>query len=248
MITVYDLQGLCEHERVSANDAFSLMHPLRVLMLGINWLITEFFITLSKFDFWVHGIPSPEYDYDTGVEYEDSDYSDVPRKKPKKPLVDEEEEYFNRPKEIKMETVYEACDKKSNLYVMQQDKFIKGDGFFYEFEPVNPMELLHRPYFAKRVPRSNLLMVIVESEYPSDHVILSAAPQNVIHNGTQELPCVKTRLNFLPRRRLEECYTEHPDEDIVAQCGVASQPAIQLTVVISSLVSLLLYRCAQTVV
>lgn len=26
MITVYDLQGLCEHERVSANDAFSLMH------------------------------------------------------------------------------------------------------------------------------------------------------------------------------------------------------------------------------
>nr|XP_029712886.1 LOW QUALITY PROTEIN: voltage-dependent calcium channel subunit alpha-2/delta-3-like [Aedes albopictus] len=247
MITVYDLQGLCEHERVSANDAFSLMHPLRVLMLGINWLITEFFITLSKFDFLVHGIPSPEYDYDTGVEYEDSDYSDVPRKKPKKPLVDEEEEYFNRPKEIKMETVYEACDKKSNLYVMQQDKFIKGDGFFYEFEPVNPMELLHRPYFAKRVPRSNLLMVIVESEYPSDHVILSAAPQNVIHNGTQELPCVKTRLNFLPRRRLEECYTEHPDEDIVAQCGAASQPAIQLTVVISSLVSLLLYRCAQTV-
>lgn len=49
--------------------------------------------------------------------------------------MDEEEEYFNRPKEIKKEIVYEPCDKKSNLYVMQQEKFIKGDGFFYEPPP-----------------------------------------------------------------------------------------------------------------
>lgn len=131
-------------------------------MLGINWLIAEFFITLSRFDFWVHGIPSPDY-YDAGgtvsasllscaskyffnssflstVEYEDSDYGDMPRTKPKKIHVNEEEEYFNRPKEIKTQTVYKSCDKKSNLYVMQQDKFIKGDGFFHETEPVNPME------------------------------------------------------------------------------------------------------------
>lgn len=247
MITVFDLQGLCAHERVVPNDAFSLRNPLKLAMLGINWLIAEFFIVLSRFDFWVHGIPSPDY-YDAGVEYEDSDYGDMPRTKPKKVHVDEEEEYFNRPKEIKTQTVYESCDKKSNVYVMQQDKFIKGDGFFYESEPVNPMELLHRPYFAKRVPRSNLLIIIVDNEHPSDHVILSAAPQVIAHNATEELPCVKTRLNFLPRRRLEECYTEHPDENIVAQCGKASKPAIPLTVVISSLVSLLLYRCAQTIV
>lgn len=166
------------------------------------------------------------------ADYDESDYSDLTRpKKPKKIVVNEEEEYFNRPKEIRTETVYNACDKKSELYVMQQDKFIKGDGFIYESLPSNPAEygfhpssvkdlrndqnirsrLLHRPYFAKRIPRSNLLMIIVENEYPSDHVVLSAAPQDINYNVSEGLPCVKTRLNFLPRRRLEECYTEHPD-------------------------------------
>ncbi|XP_038110145.1 voltage-dependent calcium channel subunit alpha-2/delta-3 isoform X2 [Culex quinquefasciatus] len=247
IIPVFDLQGLCLEERVMPNDAFSLMHPLKVLLLGINWLIAEFFITLSKFDFWVHGIPSPEY-YDA-EDYDESDYSDLTRpKKPKKIVVNEEEEYFNRPKEIRTETVYNACDKKSELYVMQQDKFIKGDGFIYESLPSNPAELLHRPYFAKRIPRSNLLMIIVENEYPSDHVVLSAAPQDINYNVSEGLPCVKTRLNFLPRRRLEECYTEHPDEELVAQCGGTSKPLLQLTVVITSLVSLLLYRCAQKLV
>ncbi|XP_058447088.1 voltage-dependent calcium channel subunit alpha-2/delta-3 isoform X2 [Malaya genurostris] len=248
MITVFDLQGLCDYERVAANDAFSLMHPLKLLLFGIDWLFAELVIWLTKFDFWVHGVASPDY-YDATMEYDDSDYTDLNRpKKPKKTYINDEDEYFNRPREIKMEMVYEACDKKSDLYVMQQDRFIKGDGFFYEAQPVNPAELLHRPYFAKRIPRSNLLMVIVESEYPSDHVILSASPQVINHNDTEGLPCVKTRLNFLPRRRLEECYTEHPDEERVAQCGLASRSLLQLTVVVPCLVSLLLYRCAENLV
>ncbi|XP_055640550.1 voltage-dependent calcium channel subunit alpha-2/delta-3 isoform X1 [Toxorhynchites rutilus septentrionalis] len=248
MISVFDLQGLCEYERDMPNDAFSIMHPLKLIALGLDWLIAELFIMLSKFDFWVHGIPSPDY-YDAGVEYEDSDYGDIKRpKKPMKPLVDEEEEYFNRPKETRKEIIYEPCDKKSELYVMQQDLFIKGDGFIYEQQPANPAQLLHRPYFAKRIPRSNLLMIIVENEYPSDHVILSAAPQVIHHNDTEGLPCVKTRLNFLSRRRLEECYTEHPDEELVAHCGEATQPLLQPTIVILSVASLLLTQCAQMLV
>ncbi|XP_052896426.1 voltage-dependent calcium channel subunit alpha-2/delta-3 [Anopheles moucheti] len=240
MITVFDLQGLCEYERVVENDAIALMHPMRVLMLGLKWFIAEIAIMLSRFDFWVHGIPSPDY---FGHEYDD--YDDTRPSKPKKIHVDEEEEYFNRPKEIKKEIVYEPCDKKSNLYVMQQDKFINGAGFFYEPPPLPLEEPLYQPYFAKRIPRSNLLMIIVENEYKVDRVVLSAQPEVIAHNESEALPCVKTKLNFLHRRRLEECYTEHPDEELVAQCGSGSRLTIQLTVVISTIVSLLLYRCAQ---
>uniref|UniRef100_A0A182WHK4 VWFA domain-containing protein n=1 Tax=Anopheles minimus TaxID=112268 RepID=A0A182WHK4_9DIPT len=240
LITVFDLQGLCEYERVVENDAIALMHPMRVLMLGLKWFIAEIAMMLSRFDFWVHGIPSPDY---FGHEYDD--YDDTRPSKPKKIHVDEEEEYFNRPKEIKKEIVYEPCDKKANLYVMQQDKFIKGEGFFYEPPPPPMEEILFQPYFAKRIPRSNLLMIIVENEYKVDRVVLSAEPEVISHNESEALPCVKTKLNFLPRRRLEECYTEHPDEELVAQCGSGSRLTIQLTVVISTIVSLLLYRCAQ---
>lgn len=36
---------------------------------------------------------------------------------------------------------------------------------------------------------------------------------------TTQFPCHKLYLNDLPRRRLEECYTEHPDEEEYARCG-----------------------------
>lgn len=57
-------------------------------------------------------------------------------------------------------------------------------------------------------------MIIVENEYKVDRVVLSAQPEVIYHNESEALPCVKTKLNFLPRRRLEECYTEHPDVSV----------------------------------
>ena len=72
-------------------------------------------------------------------------------------------------------------------------------------------------YFAKRIKRSNLLLVVVDALYRSDNsTILTSAPQKVVHNSTEEedygaLPCVKKKLNYLKRRRIEECFTEHPD-------------------------------------
>lgn len=48
----------------------------------------------------------------------------------KKPVYvdeeDEEEKYFNRPIVPKYETTYRACDKKSDLYLLQQERFLKG--------------------------------------------------------------------------------------------------------------------------
>ncbi|XP_041786662.1 uncharacterized protein LOC121601930 [Anopheles merus] len=79
MITVFDLQGLCEYERVVENDAIALLHPMKVFMLGLKWLIAEIAMMLSRFDFWVHGIPSPDY---FGHEYDD--YDDTRPSKPKK--------------------------------------------------------------------------------------------------------------------------------------------------------------------
>lgn len=40
--------------------------------------------------------------------------------------TDEEDAYFNRIIETKFETQYRACDKKSNLYLLQQERFLKG--------------------------------------------------------------------------------------------------------------------------
>ena len=53
-------------------------------------------------------------------------------KKPRKGQTLEEEEYFSRPKVAKYEDRFNACDKKSTLYVLQQELFIQGRGYTSE--------------------------------------------------------------------------------------------------------------------
>lgn len=80
--------------------------------------------------------------------YDDADYSDGldstrseerDRKKvPRKGVNVEEIEYFKLQSERrkKNETIYYACDKKSDLYVLQQDFIRDGRGYILD-EPTN---------------------------------------------------------------------------------------------------------------
>lgn len=89
-----------------------------------------------------------------------------------------------------------ACDNSSTLYTVN----LNNTGFKTD------------TYFIKRIPRSNLLLVVVNSTYPRIDPDLKSNDTTqsieIIHPG--EFPCHKLNLNDLPRRRLEECFTEHP--------------------------------------
>lgn len=52
-------------------------------------------------------------------------------------------------------------------------------------------------------------MVIINTAFQTRNVFLTASPQEIEYE--ELFPCYKLKLNDLPRRRLEECYTEHPD-------------------------------------
>lgn len=52
-------------------------------------------------------------------------------------------------------------------------------------------------------------MVIINTAFQTRNFILTAAPEKIEYQ--EEFPCYKLKLNDLPRRRLEECFTEHPD-------------------------------------
>lgn len=66
-----------------------------------------------------------------------------------------------------------------------------------------------RPYFFNRVPYSNLLLVVVNAEYQTCNPNVKASPEVIEYD--LPFPCYKLSLNGLPRRRLDECFTEHPD-------------------------------------
>lgn len=66
------------------------------------------------------GVP---YDYEN-----DADYASDPHRNSRKMLNQQEEEdaYYNRVIIKEYETVYRACDKKADLYILQQNLFIQG--------------------------------------------------------------------------------------------------------------------------
>lgn len=84
-----------------------------------------------------------------------------------------------------------------------------------------------------QVAHTNLLLVVVDSMYPTCYRRLEITPVNMdpteYANGTAEKPCRKIPLHTLKRRRLESCFTEHPLEYEIDDCGGASGLTMSVT-------------------
>lgn len=121
---------------------------------------------------------------------------------------DDEELYFSQPREIKYEPFYYACDNASTLYILnnEHENLGKVNSYYHEISSE-----LSKPYFIKRIPRSNLLIVVINSSYVAHDSNYKETTEPMTVNYNVEFPCHKLSLNDLPRRRLEECYTEHPE-------------------------------------
>lgn len=139
----------------------------------------------------------------------DDDYPGMVGRKPsgeKRPKEEEDEEtYFSTPREIKYEPFYYACDNVSTLYVIDNDNE-KISSYYHETATE-----MSKPYFIKRIPRSNLLIVVINSSYVAVDPNYKETTEPITVSYTTQFPCHKLSLNDLPRRRLEECYTEHPE-------------------------------------
>ncbi|XP_076666835.1 ca[2+] channel Muscle-specific alpha2/delta subunit isoform X2 [Andrena cerasifolii] len=116
------------------------------------------------------------------------------------------------------------CDQKRTLYMMNNT--IAGDGIS------DHPDYCSRPFYARRVPHTNLLLVVVDAMYPTCYKRLEVTPVNIspleYTNGTESAPCHKMPLNDLKRRRLEGCFTEHPLEHEIEDCGGASGLTVSL--------------------
>ncbi|XP_014474755.1 PREDICTED: voltage-dependent calcium channel subunit alpha-2/delta-3 isoform X2 [Dinoponera quadriceps] len=120
------------------------------------------------------------------------------------------------------------CDQKRTLYMLNETVAAKG--------VTNHSDYCSRPYYAQRVTHTNLLLVVVDSMYPTCYRRLEVTPVNIepteYTNGTAEKPCHKIPLNALKRRRLESCFTEHPLEYEIHDCGGASGLSLTLLCIV----------------
>ncbi|KOC64770.1 Voltage-dependent calcium channel subunit alpha-2/delta-4 [Habropoda laboriosa] len=116
------------------------------------------------------------------------------------------------------------CDQKRTLYMMNNT--IAGKGI------TDHPNYCSRPFHARRVPHTNLLLVVVDAMYPTCYKRLEVTPVIIspleYANGSESAPCHKIPLNDLKRRRLEGCFTEHPLEYEIEDCGRASGLTVSL--------------------
>ncbi|XP_033327950.2 ca[2+] channel Muscle-specific alpha2/delta subunit isoform X1 [Megalopta genalis] len=116
------------------------------------------------------------------------------------------------------------CDQKRILYMMNYT--VAGEGVS------NHEDYCSRPFYARRVPHTNLLLVVVDAMYATCYKRLEVTPVIIspleYTNGSESAPCHKMPLNDLKRRRLEGCFTEHPLEDEIDRCGGAAGLAVSL--------------------
>uniref|UniRef100_A0A336MH80 CSON014735 protein n=1 Tax=Culicoides sonorensis TaxID=179676 RepID=A0A336MH80_CULSO len=212
-IITYDLQALCvEMRKVDgmSNDGPYMITPFRIFTLGLQWILGEILQFLSKMQLFIEGTETLEEYYDQLDDDYPAEIPQIPEKKPKK-------QETVQPQKTKYEPHFYSCDNSSTLYILQQNnpKIGKGNNYYHKTSTEGS-----KPYFIKRIPRSNLLLVVVNSSYPSEDPYYKETTEPVTINYIEPFPCHKLNLNDLPRRRLEECFTEHPEEEEFAKCSL----------------------------
>lgn len=96
-----------------------VFQPFKLILYTIRWIVMELVIQWSKISLMAEGAA-----YDTIYEDElESDYTGGGTHT--KRLIIEDEEVERKPEKEK-ERIYRACDKKANLYILQQNLFIQG--------------------------------------------------------------------------------------------------------------------------
>ncbi|KAH8273978.1 hypothetical protein KR044_006824 [Drosophila immigrans] len=209
-IEVYDFQALCKVEPTSPSDGHSLLHPLKVLGLAWKWVVAHLFWHYQRIQWWVDGAPFMEYLDNIEDEYVAVDSNSPSATKPKED-GDDGEAIFQEPAP---EPVYKPCDMRSTLYSLQPESLV-GINDYVEVPST-------RKFLVKKIPNSNLVLVVVNVLMPSRSVRLTTEPMRIT-SYESEYPCYKLNMSFYERRRIEECYTEHEDEELFTYCGNASR-------------------------
>ncbi|XP_064542057.1 voltage-dependent calcium channel subunit alpha-2/delta-3 isoform X1 [Drosophila montana] len=231
-IEVYDYQGLCKVEPTTPSDAHSLLHPLQVLGLAWKWLIAQLFWHYQRVQWWADGAPFMEYLDNIEDEYVAVGDSNSPSAAKPKEDGDDGEAIFQEPEP---EPIYKPCDMRSTLYALQPSALM-GINDYIEVPST-------RPFLVKKIPNTNLVLMVVNVLMPSRSVRLTTEPQRIT-DYEEEFPCYKLNMSFYERRRIEECYTRHDDEELFTYCGNASRLALTLQLLpLTTLLMFYLTRC-----
>ncbi|CAH0395037.1 unnamed protein product [Bemisia tabaci] len=230
-IAMYDYQGVCFVREDEGEVSFSskLYTPVEHLIFFINWLVGNIFWLFMQINLenisqsiaYSFGSEDPDAYADEDYGYDSlggGDSARLPEKAYASVMINR-----TRP---------QPCDRQVWLYELLQEKLRK---------PRQTPASECRPFIAVNVPRSNLVMVVVNNlcrlEYTAP---IDVIPTEVLYDdGNETMLCHKVRHNTLSRRRPDICINRHPEEINIELCGRGLHISPQwITILISLLATL----------
>ncbi|XP_039276576.1 voltage-dependent calcium channel subunit alpha-2/delta-4 isoform X2 [Nilaparvata lugens] len=255
-IKMFDYQGLCFDTVQVDSSAISLLTPFKQLFNLVMSMSSTLLWYLMELSLW-----RPVYSYDDVM-------SEVPPVHDTTPTQEDTEEdgfnlfyslgdflfkyydeiesggtgeeggekvfYRRKTSQVRNTTVARPCDRQGDLYLLQH---LSKEGY-HSSTIVN----CSRPFIVKRIPHTNLLLIVINALYQSCYVKLNAEMTEIEYNNTYgpNQSCQKLYLNTLPRRKLTGCFSEHPLENEIITCGRGSHLEVHtLLLVLVSAIPLL---------
>ncbi|KAF6216162.1 hypothetical protein GE061_000501 [Apolygus lucorum] len=206
-VLIHDYQGICSWETPVASSAIRLiLTPFHLVAHSVQWLIGQILWNLVTATHYLNVFADEEAWY--------GEISEIPEQSTEKQFI-----YFRDKPKPTVKVHIEACDKRGKLYMLQH---LSKEGYSSEV-PVD----CSRPFYVKRLPHTNLLLIVVNALHQSCFREVSNRMEKIEYdnpNDNNSTPsCNKLNLNSLPRRPLSGCFNYHPMESQVTQCGRGSQ-------------------------
>ncbi|CAB3256391.1 unnamed protein product [Arctia plantaginis] len=229
-VEVFNYQALCPVSiLVKKNSSWSLKTPFTVTFNFLTWLISEALLLLTN----VYN--GNEFAYASVIE--DPDYIEIIKEAYTEPPT------TSRPPSAANETISGkenkgpilfSCDHSVQLYILNQSYFLEVAGASPTVAKDEPGPC-HPAYWASYVPKTNLLLVVVENDdntYENCKEPRDTKPKPTSASTDSLEPCHKLDLSRLKRRRLEGCFTYHDGERNITECGIASIAKCDLLVML----------------
>ncbi|KAJ9576005.1 hypothetical protein L9F63_007105, partial [Diploptera punctata] len=227
-VAVYDYQGACLDQKNPFSDDATRLSPLEPIRWLLQWVLMRLMwlpVQLNLYPSWVLGnedgsMYSEDYDsnnFDQYVTRDDNRLTEggttlethtkqqIPASTPTSPTAN------NR-------TIPRPCDKRVDLYILQPDR-LNTSG---QFNPLKgKLTNCHitgceRPFSVQKIPRSNLILLVVDTLCPCGSKQLSITPQEVSYESTTGVAvtsqCRTKPQEVMYRRRPPKCMNYHPEE------------------------------------
>ncbi|XP_049864524.1 voltage-dependent calcium channel subunit alpha-2/delta-3 isoform X3 [Schistocerca gregaria] len=234
-VAVYDYQGACVDQKSPYSAAGIHASPLLPMKWFLQWVVSKFLWLLMKTNVYQLWDPRWTFADDDGTAYTEveadtfvtrDEGASLPTSEGSLP---ERQGYHTYMTPVvhhinpANKTQPRPCDKRVDLYILQPDRL-----------NINPLKGkltnchstgCERPFSVQKIPKSNLILLVVDTLCPCGSKQLSIVPQEVTYDSVSEAEgshCRNKPQEAMYRRRPPKCMNYHPEESEIRACGHGS--------------------------